>query len=338
MSSISPCGNDGIAGDALARAAAAPSTLPETPVLIDRFAGWCRARGNTGDTVRAYRADAEQFADFFARRKPPTAVRDVGSSDARAFVGSLGDGRYDPATVIRKLSALRTFWQYLTSQYGLPDPMKGITVPKLAPRAPQFLQEIAIAKILRAAKDSGDHFQTKRDLALLMCMYATGMKVNEVAALAVNDLRLDGQDGIGSVDIHGTNPRILPLSNLVMRILRSWIDVRAGLKFISPDASQALWVNRFGGRLSTRSIRKLLDKYVAKAGLDPDAISPNTLRHSFAVHLLARGVQLDALQALLGHRHFSTTRAYERIGTLPAPSGVRAFLPLFDGQQASHPM
>ena len=151
-----------------------------------------------------------------------------------------------------------------------------------------------------------------RDRAILETLYSTGLRVSELTALNVSDIDLQG--GILKARGKGSRERIVPIGENATEKLTRYLDVRSKISRINTDDSDALFLNRFGDRLSSRSIRKILDKYIRQTGLD-ERTSPHTLRHSFATHLLNQGANLRIVQELLGHKHLSTTQIYTHVTT-----------------------
>jgi integrase/recombinase XerC len=167
-----------------------------------------------------------------------------------------------------------------------------------------------VEKLLNAPQ--GTTFQSIRDRSILEVLYSTGLRVSELTSLNVSDIDLTGE--IIKARGKGRRERIMPIGKPALECVRKYIEVRAAVPRINESDPDALFLNRFGDRLSSRSIRKILDKYIRITGLN-EKTSPHTLRHSFATHLLNRGANLRMVQELLGHKHLSTTQIYTHVST-----------------------
>jgi integrase/recombinase XerC len=167
-----------------------------------------------------------------------------------------------------------------------------------------------VEKLLNAPQ--GDGFQPIRDRAILETLYSTGLRVSELTGLNVPDVDITAE----GIKAHGKGrrERIVPVGSFALQAVKRYIDLRAQVPHINEKDPDALFLNRFGDRLSSRSIRKIIDKYILVTGLS-EKTSPHTLRHSFATHLLNRGANIRLVQELLGHKHLSTTQIYTHITT-----------------------
>lgn len=252
---------------------------------------------------------------------PEIQVR-IKSADAmgiRGFLSHLDGFGYSPATTARKIATLRSFYKWMHRRgYVETNPMLLIRTPKQTKRLPKAIGVEQVEKLL-ATPDNRETLGA-RDRAILETLYSTGVRVSELVDLNRNDL------DFGSQTLHvrgkGKKERIVPLGSHAMAAIRHYLtllepDPRFGaLRHRSmSDASTPLFINKNGGRLSSRSVRRKLDKYLKAAGLDP-TISPHTLRHSFATHLLDNGADLRSVQELLGHQSLSTTQIYTHLSTM----------------------
>lgn len=273
-----------------------------------------QARNYSEHTLRAYRRDLSQFSDFLevgvggGGAEDPQAVTRL---DIRAFLAHLGQEAVSKRTIARKLSTVRSFFKFLQARGLLAkNPCAGIRSPRFGRKLPRFLAEDAVERLL-AAPEGGDHM-VWRDRAILETLYSTGLRVSELVALDVVDV-----DRIGEVVKargKGKKERFAPIGRPAASAIDTYLKRRRGAKDFVAIEPEALFLNRFGRRLSARSVARLLHKYLVKAGLPADA-SPHTLRHSFATHLLDRGADLRSVQELLGHENLSTTQIYTHVTT-----------------------
>lgn len=248
---------------------------------------------------------------------PATITRHVCQATAdsvRAFLAHLGEQHYSAATMARKIATLRSFYKWADKQ-GLADsnPMTLIRTPRQSKRLPKAITIEQVEKLL-AAPDQNDILGL-RDRAMLETLYSTGIRVSELVGLEIDDVDFPGE--ALKVKGKGRKERVVPLGAHALAAVRRYTDMaRADARFIAawePTRSRRpLFVNKHGSRLSSRSVRRKLDKYLKQVGLDP-TISPHTLRHSFATHLLDNGADLRSVQELLGHQSLSTTQVYTHL-------------------------
>ena len=217
----------------------------------------------------------------------------------------------------RKVSAARTLYSFLIDEGVVESsPLFAVKTSKGARTLPRVLGEKEIETLL--ATPDPETRPGLRDRALLETLYSTGARVSEVVRLDLRDLDLAGE--VAKVFGKGARERFVPLGRFAVEALEAWLDARAKDRATAHPLDPALspadpvFVNRFGGRLTDRGVRKILAKNLAKAGL-PSTVTPHTLRHSFATHLLDRGADLRAVQELLGHRDLSSTQIYTHVST-----------------------
>lgn len=264
-------------------------------------------------TVRNYVSDLAQFASFM-RTLFPGGV-DLAAVDAlvlRAYLGFLHQKGLSRASTMRKLAALRSFFRFLHREGKVSgNPARALFTPRQARKVPRVLTEDEAAALVEAppAPDART-FLGVRDRALLELLYATGLRASEVVGLDAERLHLS--DRIVRVVGKGRKERIVPFGEPAARALEAYLLARAGQKSLRPGSP--VFVNAKGGRLTSRSLQRVVEKYVLAKPLEHDA-SPHTLRHSFATHLLARGADLRAIQELLGHSSLSTTQKYTHVAT-----------------------
>ena len=228
----------------------------------------------------------------------------------RSYLAWLNRENYSRRTIARRISSLRSFYKYLLrEEYIAQNPFTKVRTPKLDKRLPVFLEEGEIDSLLDLPDDSALGL---RDQAVLEMLYATGCRVSELAGMRLADLDLSGL----FVLLHGkgNKDRIVPIGNTCKNaFLKYFARSRAPLMLkYHVEEHQFVFVNNRGGALTDRSVRRILDKYVQKLALQKN-VSPHTIRHTFATHLLEHGADLRAVQELLGHASLSTTQIYTHI-------------------------
>ncbi len=248
-----------------------------------------------------------------------TALICKGEADTiRGFLGRLGDHEYSPATMARKIATLRSFYKW-ADRHSLVDanPMILIRTPRQNKRLPKAITIEQVEQLL-SAPDEND-ILGRRDRAMLETLYSTGIRVSELVSLNAEDLDATGE--ALHVRGKGRKERIVPLGSHALGAIRRYIEMVANDPRLTENmhsgangGEAALFLNKHGRRLSSRSVRRKLDKYLREVGLDP-TISPHTLRHSFATHLLENGADLRSVQELLGHQSLSTTQVYTHLST-----------------------
>jgi integrase/recombinase XerC len=265
-------------------------------------------------TVKSYREDLMQALEFFRTQQPgqPLQVGQLTIRLLRGYLVWLHDQSYARATVARRLAAVRSWCRYMCRQSVLPsNPSTGLRGPRQNKQLPHFLSEADIARLLAAPP--GDTPLGLRDRAILETLYSAGLRVSELTGLDVADLDLD--DGLATVRGKGKRERIALLGAPAVAAVRQWLSARTAPQEGRPlGQGPALFLNKNGTRLTSRSVGRLLEKYLARAGLDPRT-SPHTLRHSFATHLLDNGADIRSVQELLGHRSLATTQIYTHVTT-----------------------
>lgn len=279
--------------------------------MRDEAAGFLRhlerERNASPATIRAYGQDLEQFAAYLEgelRRDPHPA--EIDPILIRGFLAELHRRELRKVSTARKLAALRTFFRWLCREGVLEtNPARLLLAPRRERRIPSVLDEAQVAALLDAP---GDALAAVRARAILELLYAAGIRCAELVALDTSDLDLEGR----SVRVlgKGRKERIVLFGSRAQEALRHWLAARGGLR----PKDDALFLNARGGRLSDRSIRRLVEDRVKAVALQRRC-SPHTLRHSFATHLLSRGADLRAIQELLGHASLSTTQRYTHVDT-----------------------
>jgi integrase/recombinase XerC len=264
-------------------------------------------RNASEHTVKSYREDLTQALGFFAEKLGKIGPERLTTRHMRAYLAWLHEQGYAKTTIARRIAAVRSWCRFLCRQGTLQsNPAEGLRGPRQDKKLPNFLGPDDLAKLLTTPP--ADTSFGCRDRAILETLYSAGVRVSELTGLNVDDV--DMNDGCAIVRGKGKRERLVLLGAECREALRTWFTFRESL-----TKSPALFVNKSGSRLTSRSVGRLLEKYLAQAGLDPRA-SPHTLRHSFATHLLDAGADIRSVQELLGHRSLSTTQVYTHVTTV----------------------
>lgn len=265
-------------------------------------------RGASPHTIRNYGADLREFFTFLEGKK----LTEVDPLLIRGFLAHLKSRGHSKATLSRKLASLRSFFKYLARENHLPtNPVLGISSPKREKKLPQFLDLTEVTTLLEAP--SGENWEAKRDRSILEMLYSSGIRVSELVGLNGGDV--DSFGSLLKVRGKGKKERIVPVGEKAIQALRIYLEALPPvLRKKSEGLQMPLYLNRSGGRLTDRSVRRLIVKYARRVSLK-SGISPHTLRHTFATHLLDRGADLRSVQELLGHANLSTTQIYTHVTT-----------------------
>ena len=285
--------------------------------LIEQFLEHLRYERNVSShTLRNYASDLEQFFDFLAPLKNGTrAVPEITAIDhltIREWLASLHAAQKKKASVARKLAALRTFFQFLVREGVLElNPAKLVSTPRLEKKLPKHLSIDEAIRFIESPDPETD--LGKRDRAMLELMYATGVRVAELTTLNIADVDFGGK--LVRVTGKRRKQRIVPFGEPASVAIREYLKVRDHFLLHAPISKReedALFLNYQGTRITTRSVGRMVDKYILLcAGMHN--ISPHALRHSFATHLLDSGADLRDIQELLGHARLSTTQVYTHV-------------------------
>ena len=270
-------------------------------------------KGFSSNTCAAYWGDVKQLIDFLEAperaAKIPNAWPDVSRDRLLDFLGHLKDREYATPTVARKLASVKSFFAYMAT-HGLldADPSEGLNSPKVGRPLPSPLSVEDVETLLNHLRGKSEP-EAMRASAMFELLYASGMRVSELVALGLTDVNLEE----GYVRCHGKGykERIIPVYPEAVRALRAYID-EARPHFRRRRDEPALFLNRRGDRLTRQGFWLLLKAVAGQAGIR-QSITPHTLRHSFATHLLRGGAALRHVQELLGHSNISTTQIYTRL-------------------------
>ncbi|MBI3321480.1 MAG: tyrosine recombinase XerC [Candidatus Omnitrophica bacterium] len=277
-----------------------PKVVARAPV--DRFLRYLLAERNASEyTCSNYAHDLSQFFRFLGSR----AISRVTPLEIRRFVVHLSTQRFAKRTIARKLSCVRSFFRFLCREGRLlHNPAAAIPSPRLEKRLPAFLDEEQMRRLLNTPPTA--KCQGARDRAVLETLYSTGVRVSELAGLNLEDL--DEISGTVLVRGKGKKERLCPIGETALQVIRAYLAKRPK----TLRTPYALFVSQKLTRLTVRQVDRLLVRYVRLAQLSP-SISPHSLRHSFATHLLDRGADLRSVQELLGHASLSTTQIYTHV-------------------------
>jgi integrase/recombinase XerC len=280
---------------------------------IDRFLQYLRVERNASDyTVKSYREDltalAEYLAEAHAGKCPEPGA--ISMLELRGYVGALHDAGYAKTTIARRLASLRSFFRFGQREgWTKTNPAKPLRNPRKGRSLPHFLSAEDIGRLLHAPPENCP--MGLRDRAILETMYSAGLRVSEVVGL--NDADLDLQAGILRVRGKGRRERLSPVGSYATQAVRHWLSRRKLHPRIPAGPEAPVFVNKFGRRLTTRSVARMLEKYLKLTGLD-NRTTPHSLRHSFATHLLNGGADIRSVQELLGHKSLVTTQIYTHVG------------------------
>ncbi len=275
-------------------------------------------KGYSKHTIRNYLIDLTQFSEFLVKRETPTQDNqklglEMEALDAlviREYLGSLF-GRFERSTIARKLSAVRSFFTFLEKK-GIvkANPAGDIATPKLEKYIPIYLPVDDVFRLLERPdrkKPLG-----LRDLAILEVLYSCGIRVSELEALDISSV--DFEERLVTVIGKGDRERIVPIGRVALKAIGDYLEATRDLRKVEDYDSRdtPLFINFRGGRLSARSIARIIKRYATESGLNTE-ISPHSMRHTFATHLLDGGADLRSVQELLGHASLSTTQRYTHV-------------------------
>ena len=284
---------------------------------IEKFIRYLEIERNASKhTLINYSVDLKSLSEFL-KEEP---IEKVDYVSLRRYLAHIKEQNLSKASIARKIASIRSFFKFLFREGIIKsNPASSLSTPKRDKHLPKFLDEKEIV-ILLESPDREDEAGL-RDRAILETLYSTGIRVSELVGL--NEEHIDQIGGVIKVYGKGKKERIVPIGERALRAIRDYLKARKekekGAKAPQVDAKacpsgKALFFNRSGGRLTDRSIRRIINKYITKASIQ-QKISPHTLRHSFATHMLDHGADLRSVQELLGHANLSSTQIYTHITT-----------------------
>lgn len=271
---------------------------------IEEFVNYLKeVRGYSPHTIKSYSENLLQFSHF-AKDRGIEEWKEVNIPLLRDFLGTLQENKYSRASIVSKLSALRSFYRYLVKAGKLKgNPLLVLGSPRYRRGLPRFLKLKDIEALLSSTQEDALGIRNK---AIIELLYSTGLRVGELASLKLDDVKEDSDE----IKIKGKRgkERIVFIGEKARKALRDYLLFARPL--LEKKQDNALFLNRFGGKLSTRGIHKIVSKLAKENAL---YASPHTIRHSFATHLLERGADLRAVQELLGHSSLATTQIYTHL-------------------------
>jgi len=276
---------------------------------IESFLRHLRIEKNVAPlTLKSYAEDLESLLAYFQERLgqiPPAAEITVGI--LRGYISYLHECQYAKTTIARRLACLRTFFRYCLREGLVPsNPAKALRTPRAGRKLPHFLTAQQAAHLLETPP--ANRPMGLRDRAILETIYSAGLRVAEVVGINIADWDRDAN--VLRVRGKGRKERVAPLGSYAVRALNRWMEVRKP----HPSDQTPMFLNKFGRRLTTRSVGRMLLGHLQVAGLST-LTTPHTLRHSFATHLLDGGADLRSVQELLGHKSLTTTQIYTHVST-----------------------
>ncbi len=280
---------------------------------IRDFLRYLRVERNASElTSKSYNEDFQSFLDYLQDRVGTIPGADeISIPILRGYVQYLHECQYARTTIARRLACLRSFFRYTTREGITPsNPAKALRTPRVGRKLPHFLTTEQIVTLLEAPPANTD--AGLRDRAMLETLYSAGLRVAELVGLNVQSW--DRGANILRVFGKGKKERIAPIGRHAAKALTDWLEVRTPAPNPKPKDGDALFLNKFGTRLTTRSVGRMLELYLQQTGLD-SITTPHTLRHTFATHLLDGGADLRSVQELLGHKSLTTTQIYTHVST-----------------------
>ena len=270
-------------------------------------------KGFSEHTLRAYHKDLLQF-DNFLKAEKRSSLESINHLLLRRFLAVLRSKNYSKRTIARKLASIRSFFKFLIREGELvANPFEMLRTPKQDKKLPQFLSITEVDVLLKTPDSSS--VMGLRDMAIMETLYSTGIRVSELVGL--DEGHIDFTSGMIKVQGKGKKERLVPIGSHAINAINEYINSKPRSKKKeekSMSRSEPLFLNKYGDRLTARSVARSLDKYLKASGINL-LTSPHTFRHSFATHLLDKGADLRSVQEMLGHSSLSTTQVYTHITT-----------------------
>jgi integrase/recombinase XerC len=280
---------------------------------IQGFLRYLRIERNSSEhTLKSYKDDFASFNEYLNDRVgTELSPEEITIPVLRGYVTYLHECQYARTTIARRLACMRSFFRYTTREGLTPtNPAKALRTPRVGRKLPNFLTAEDVVKLLEAPP--ANTTAGLRDRAILETMYSAGLRVAELVGVNVDDW--DREANILRIRGKGKKERITPVGTYAAKALDRWMEVRVESPTGKPQEVAAIFLNKFGKRLTTRSIGRLLEGHIATCQLQ-QKVSPHTLRHTFATHLLDGGADLRSVQELLGHKSLTTTQIYTHVST-----------------------
>ncbi len=263
-------------------------------------------KGYSEHTLKNYAIDLRDFFGFLGAKTLET----VTYLDVRAYLAVLKEKNFSKSSMARKLASIRSCFKFLVREKKIQhNPAAGIQTPKRDKLLPGFLNQEEMANLLEAPSSAS--WEEKRDKAILEMLYSSGLRVSELVSLNHSAVDLGG--GLLRVRGKGKKERIVPVGRIAIQAMKNYLAIKPP-RDIGDSLEKPVFKNRLGGRLTDRSVRRMILKYTRRIALAKD-VSPHMLRHSFATHMLDRGADLRSVQELLGHENLSTTQIYTHVTT-----------------------
>ena len=280
---------------------------------LDFIAKLEHEKGFSEHTLRAYHKDLLQF-DNFLKVEKSSSLETINHLLLRRFLAVLRSKNYSKTTIARKLASIRSFFKFLIREGELAsNPFEMLRTPKQDKKLPHFLSINEVDVLLETPDRST--VMGLRDMAIMETLYSTGIRVSELVGL--DESNIDFFAGMIKVQGKGKKERLVPIGSHAIKAINEYLDSRSKSKKEEEEKvsrSEPLFLNKFGGRLTARSVARSLNKYLKMSGVNL-LTSPHTFRHSFATHLLDKGADLRSVQEMLGHSSLSTTQVYTHITT-----------------------
>lgn len=280
---------------------------------IARFLRYLSVERNASDlTIKSYREDLTCLVEYLEESMGSIPEpRRITPLDLRGYVSALHEAGYARSSVSRRLASMRSFFRFAQRENLVEtNPAKPLRNPRPERKLPHFMTTQEIGTLLKAPPVNEK--LGLRDRAMLETMYSAGLRVSELVAIDLADLQFD--EGLVRVRGKGKRERLAPVGSFACRAINRWLDARESFVVDHDSPGSPLFVNKFGKRITTRSVGRMIEKYLKLTGLDLRT-SPHTLRHSFATHLLDRGADIRSVQELLGHKSLVTTQIYTHVST-----------------------
>jgi len=272
---------------------------------VHKFINYLQIEKNASDhTVTNYKIDLREFSESI-KDKP---LEQITHMDVRLFLARLKEKNFSRKSVARKMACLRSFFKFLYRDGHIKsNPAVSLSTPKIEKKLPLFLNADDVVKLLESPDPKDD--MGLRDRAILETLYSTGIRVSELVGLDKEDI--DFISGVLKVYGKGRKERLVPIGDKALRAIKAYFEK---IRVSDINEKKPVFLNKSKRRVSDRAVRRIVDKYIHRASLNEN-ISPHSLRHSFATHMLDRGADLRSVQELLGHANLSTTQIYTHVTT-----------------------